>query len=476
MDSPARAEMRAAFLASGKAYAPKALETTCQILDRYARRWIDLYVEACEATHVRGEQSAEVLDLRMQCLAEGLADLGALVRMFRAATGEVVERAVIAANALGTLERCENVELLRAVVRPPDDPAARDRVDRLRHALVEARALGRVGRINEGLAALAPIEREVTEVGYGPLLAEVLLERSRLFEEQGAFDKAIAIAEQSLFTAISVRHEEVATEAATLVVGYYPGAGKTEASAGAVDVLCSLAESLLRRIGGHDRLWGWFFTGRSGVFRGRGRLEEALADVRAGLAAKEKVLAPDDPDVGISLGAISVILDDLGRLEEALDFGDRAVRVLEAGLGPTHPRAAWAQLNQSEYLSRAGRWREAVELATRALRVFENEGSPLFRFGAQLALGIAYLGCGRSAEALPLLERAEQAAAEYAPSPSYRAQARFALARALGTTPEQRRRAVDLATSARHEYATSPETPTTRHEIGVIDAWLAGAS
>jgi tetratricopeptide (TPR) repeat protein len=396
--------------------------------------------------------------------------------MFRTASGEVVERAVMAANALGTLERCENIELLRAVVRPPEDPAVRDRVDRLRRALAETRALVRVGRIKEGLEIIAPIEREAREVGYDPLLAEVLLQRCRLLEEQGSFDDALATAEQSLFTGIRARHEEVATEAATLMVGYYSLVPHGEVLLRAADLACGVAESLLRRIGGHDRLWGWFLTNRSGRHRLEGRLEEALADSRAGLAAKEKVLAPDDPDVGISLGSIAVILDDLGRLEEALDFGARAVRVLEAGLGRDHPRAAWVHLNQSEYLSRAGRWDEAVELAKQALKTFENEGSPTFRFASLLALGIAYLGGGRVAEALPALERAAELAPKHAPSPVYRAQARFALARALGATPEARRRAIDLATSARHEYAGSPETPTTRHEIGVIDAWLAGAS
>jgi len=96
-----------------------------QILDRYARRWTELYVEACEATHVREEQSAEVLDLRMACLREGLEDLRALVNMFRQPTAEVIENAVSAASALGNLERCENIELLRAVVRPPEDPTTR---------------------------------------------------------------------------------------------------------------------------------------------------------------------------------------------------------------------------------------------------------------------------------------------------------------------------------------------------------------
>src|SRR5262249_5879960 len=143
VETPAKIEAREAFLATGKGYAPKAWEGASQILDRYARRWSDLYVEACEATHVRAEQSAEVLDLRMSCLEEGRAGLAARGGMFRRATPGVVETGVAAAAARGTLERCENIELLRATVRPPADAAARAEVDRLRLALAEVRALCR---------------------------------------------------------------------------------------------------------------------------------------------------------------------------------------------------------------------------------------------------------------------------------------------------------------------------------------------
>src|SRR6266700_7301948 len=140
-EPPARAEIRRAFLATGKAYAKKTWTNTSQILDAYARRWSDLYVESCEATHVRNEQSTEVLDLRMACLQEGLEDLRALCGMFRQATPEVVDNAVSAANGLRGLDRCENIELLRAVVRPPEDAATHAAVNRLRAELAEVRAL-----------------------------------------------------------------------------------------------------------------------------------------------------------------------------------------------------------------------------------------------------------------------------------------------------------------------------------------------
>ena len=81
-----------------------------------------MYTDACEATHVRGEQSAEVLDLRMACLNERLGNARALSDVFATADGKVVENAVSAAAALPSLDRCADVPLLRAVVKPPEDP------------------------------------------------------------------------------------------------------------------------------------------------------------------------------------------------------------------------------------------------------------------------------------------------------------------------------------------------------------------
>jgi len=276
-ETPAKAEMREAFLSTGKVYAAKAWQSASQILDRYARRWSELYVEACEATHVRGEQSAEVLDLRMACLREGLEDLEALIRMFRRPTAQVVENAVSAANALGNLERCENIELLRAVVKPPADPATRQEVERLRSQLAEVRALCRVGRLNEGLAAAAPLERGARDLEYGPLLADVLIAISLLHEEQGAMEDAARRSEEALLTAMACRHEESAAEAAALLVGHASGYGELKIEA--AEVWSRIAEALLRRIGGHDLLWGWLFTNRACIRAKQGRIIEALEDV-----------------------------------------------------------------------------------------------------------------------------------------------------------------------------------------------------
>jgi len=469
VETPAKAEMRAAFLSSGKAYAAKAWEGASQLLDRYARRWTDLYVEACEATHVREEQSAEVLDLRMECLREGLEDLGALVRMFRHPTAEVVENAVSAASALGNLERCENIELLRAVVRPPEDPTTRQEVERLRSRLAEVRAFCRVGRLNEGLAAAVSLEREARDLQYGPLLAEVLLAICRLPEEQGAWEDAARLSEEAMLTALACGHEEAAAEAAALLVGHATYGGERQAEA-----WCRIAEALLRRIGGHDLLWGWLFTNRAGLRAKQGRILDALEDSRLSLAAKERALAPDQPDVGISLCNIAVHLDELGELSEAVEYGRRALEIAERGFGSDHPRTALVLSNYSEYLARSARWDEATDAAARALAIFEREADPegMFVFVGLTALGAAHLGAGRRDEALPILERASRIAEVSAPTVAYRAQARFALGRALWELERERSRAMALATAARQDYERSPPTPTTVRELAIVNAWL----
>jgi tetratricopeptide (TPR) repeat protein len=471
VETSAKAQMREAFLSTGKAYAAKAWEGACQLLDRYARRWSDLYVEACEATHVRGEQAAEVLDLRMACLRDGLQDLEALIRMFRQPTVTVVENAVGAAAALGSLERCENLELLRAVLRPPEDPVARGEVERLRGQLAEVRAFCRVGRPKDGAAAALELERAARALGYGPLLADVLIAICRLPEEQGAMDEAGRLSEEAMLIAIACRHEEAAAEAAVLLLGH---AATHKARLEAAEAWSRIAEALLRRIGGHDLLWGWLLTNRSELRTKQGRLVEALEDARQSLGAKERALGADQPDVGISLNNVAVILDELGQLDDAVEHGRRAVELVERGFGPDHPRTALLLSNYSEYLVRCGRCDEAIEAADRALAVFEREADPqgVFVFVCLIALGNAYLGAGRVAVALPILERAERIGDMGAPTLAYRALARFALARALWDGGADRPRALSLAQTAEREYRACPATPTTERNLAAIATWL----
>src|SRR5262249_22250729 len=143
--------LRAAFLATGVADAQEIWTHVTTFLDRYAASWLGIYRDACEATHVRGEQSAEVLDLRMGCLEERHGSLKALTDVVASADAKTVANAVDAADALPGLERCSDVKLLRAGVEPPRDAKARARVDDIRRRAATAKAFGDTGRQKEAL-------------------------------------------------------------------------------------------------------------------------------------------------------------------------------------------------------------------------------------------------------------------------------------------------------------------------------------
>ena len=76
--APRRDRLDQALLASGREDAAAVWRRLSAALDGHVARWTAMYQETCEATHVRGEQSAEVLDLRMRCLANNLDEVRAL--------------------------------------------------------------------------------------------------------------------------------------------------------------------------------------------------------------------------------------------------------------------------------------------------------------------------------------------------------------------------------------------------------------
>src|SRR5262249_36401082 len=78
---PARAATQAAFRATGR---PDADETFARVDESLRQRlgdWAKAHHEACEATQVRHEQSAELLDARMACLARAKSEIGELVSL-----------------------------------------------------------------------------------------------------------------------------------------------------------------------------------------------------------------------------------------------------------------------------------------------------------------------------------------------------------------------------------------------------------
>ncbi len=470
-ENPGRTEMHQAFLATGKRYAATTFDNVSRTLDRYAEAWTNMYIDICEATHVRGEQSTDVMDLRMASLMDLRERFRVLCHILRQAEADVVENAVGAANALGSVDRCADLAFLLSAVKPPESQDTRAAVDRLRSRLAEVRVLAQVGRLNDGRKALLAIEEEIRGLGYLPLVAEMLLESGNLYTEQRDGSAAGRVLEDAVWAAELCRHDEVSAEAALMLVFVV---GETQLRFDVGEIWSRFAETMLRRMGGHDSMWGWLLNNRGAMRSKQGRLAEALDDGRAAVAAKEKVGGPDSPDVAQSLNNITNWLTQSARAEEALPLIERTVRIMESTLGPDHPRGAFMLSNYSEVLNELGKFTQAEDVARRALAIFERE------FGMEdllvtyplTALGVASIGTVKVTDALSMLERAVALCDAKESDPARLGEVHFALARAVAASGLDQNRARTLAARAGDEYAKAARIPVVMRELGRIERFL----
>jgi tetratricopeptide (TPR) repeat protein len=468
-EPPRQAAIHAAFLRTGKSYAIDVFVTASKALTTYAQSWANMYRETCEATQIRHEQSADVLDLRMSCLQERLGGLRALTKVFSEANGDVVENAVGATNALATLDRCADVTLLRAVIRPPEDPATRKRVTELRHRLAVLKAGFDAGRLKDTIKNAPALVTDARAVGYQPLIAESLALTGHAFLQANSPVDAERALTESFQVADASRHDEVRADVASAlvyVVGYEEG-HSVEA-----DRWAKTATAVLERLGGHDLFRAWLLNDLGNVFEVEGRLGDAVRAHEQSLVLKKKALGPDHPDVGISEMNLAIALQELGRNEEALVHNDRSVKLMRAGLGADHPNLAMSLNDQGETLNALGRYAQARQSFRQALVIWEREIAPESRDVAYVltGIGIGYLAEGKADEALVPLERALKIRETQEPELAKRAETKFALARALWAANRSRDRARLLAGQAKQEYSKA----LAKDKILEIDGWLRG--
>jgi tetratricopeptide (TPR) repeat protein len=457
----ARAEaVRRSFVATGVKHAASAFARLRPVLDGYGNAWAAMYTDACQATHVRGEQSTEVLDLRMSCLKRAQVELRSLTDLFSSADGETVARSFGAASDLSPVSMCGDVAVLKAVVRSPADRATAARVEELRGRVADLKALYGAGRYKEGASRSEPLLADVRAVGYDPLTAEALRESGMVefwnhqeAEGMGHLDEAIVRAEGS-------RHDRVLAEAAVAKVMLLGYLGKD------VELLKAIpwTEAVVKRLGGDRRLESWLYNAIGDDDRLMGRGTEALAMYRRALETKRAYLGADHWDVALSRGNVANVLHDLGRNEEALRENEKALVVLEK---TRHPDVPLHVYNRGEIRLALGQPREALADFERANEMWERDlpnDHPYFGY-ALTGIGKARLALGETGAAVVApLERAyalREAARDTSPGGAKvgseeHAGTAFALARALWTQPDaspaERRRAFALAGRARDEY------------------------
>jgi tRNA A-37 threonylcarbamoyl transferase component Bud32/tetratricopeptide (TPR) repeat protein len=465
--SERKAAIHRAFTATGRSYAEQAFTGAARLLDQYVARWTGMYTDACQATNIRGEQSAEVLDLRMACLNEHLGNARALSDVFAAADAKVVENAVSAAAALPSLDRCADVAQLRAVVKPPGDAATRERVTALRGVLADLIALRDSGQCARATTKAGALISDVRAVGYQPLLAETLYESAQLGSSCGDIAETLQRLREAHTAATGSHNDAVAAQASSLIPSFAMN------RLGQVLVArewLAVARGDVERLGRETLAHAMLAQAEGMLAVSEGDFARALEAADHSIAVTRRLLGPDDPLTIQWESNKGDWQETAGRLEEALQTDIQARTHFERVLGSEHPRVALVSNNEGEVLNLLGRHAEAEVAYDRAVMLDRQSGVDADVLAwALTGLGRARLGQKRATAAVAPLEEALAIRLEKKAPPAQLAETRFALAQALWSGPADQRRALALGASARSDCGDNKKC------AGEIDEWLGRA-
>ncbi len=372
-DDARKHEVQAAILATELSYAADTWARVEQRLDGYAEAWAAAYTEACEATSVRQEQSAEVMDLRMACLDERRLALGEAVEVLARADATRVENAVDLVASLPGLLRCDDVEALRAELPPPEDPAVAAQVEEVRTRLARARALRDAGVYDEAFALADAATGQAEALAYPPLRAEALLVRGSAHESEGRYPEAEADVEQAYLVAMEHGYDGVEARAAGKLVRIV---GERQARHDAGLQWGKVALAMAHHLRAEPTLEAQALEDVGSVLWRQGKLAEALDHHQRALAIFERELDPDHPDVAGSLNSIGNVSWGQGKIDQALAYHQRAAAIWAQAKGSHHPVYGHALNNIGTVLKDQGKLAEAHAQLERAVEILEQALGP----------------------------------------------------------------------------------------------------
>ncbi len=369
----ARAERaRAAFFATDLPYAATTWPKVQLQLDLYAHTWARERDEFCAATHVRGEASAALLDLRNACLDDGLRDLDALVSTLETADAATVERGLQSAASLMPLATCADEGIVRERVQPPTDPELADSVQRARVLLARAAARRDAGRPREARDIAASVHRTCADLNYPPLRAEALLELGRSEEATADYELARTHLAAAYHLALGIKHDAAATDAAIALGFVYHRMGQADAAF----AWSEHARSLLQRTGERPDQRVPYLLYRSYALTRLGSHVDATAAAQEALALAEAHFPAGDPRIGRMLAGLAHAHWARGDTDVALTLFERSQQSWRAGLSPDHPAVASSGINIGTIYLHRHAFAAALAALQPALTIMERSFGP----------------------------------------------------------------------------------------------------
>jgi len=469
--------------------AQQQFDRAAAALEAYARSWLAMHRDACEATALRGEQSEAALQLRMQCLDTRLKELQSLTALLAGADAPMAGQTVDAALGLTSVRSCADVTALASVAPLPTEPAARQEAEAIQAELADANALRLAGDYRRALGRAEGAAARAASLRSRPLEAQALYLRGMLEERVGRAGDGERTLAAAVHAADAARDDALRTRAAFRMVFVT----SQDSRAAEAHLWEAEARAALERLGGNPELEGELLNASGALLVSEGKANEGLEAYRRGLALLESALGKDSSKRLVTLANVGSVEVQLGQRKEGVPHLEEAIAGLERLRGPDHPTLSSALSRLAEGLSELGEAARAERAADRALQIARARFGPDHsrvtsaldlkatvlqngrRFDEAIAvyreslaikqrtlrpdhpdlavsregIGQSLLSLGRTREAAAELELALKLGGS---EPSLRAEARFALARALWALGKNRARARELSTGARADY------------------------
>ncbi len=332
-------------------------------LDAYGDSWTQMYTEACEATHVRGEQSARLLELRQSCLQERLDEVDAWATLLADPTPAMGARAAHAAMHISALSACADTEALASAVDPPQGDTLRGGVAALRADLAKVKVMADLGQYDEAVALARATYDASSTVDYPPVFAEARFRLGQAQGMRGDTEAAEDNLEEAQWKGASVKHDAIAAAAASALV-HLVGHQRGDHEDGLG--WSRHAEAAIKRIGARGSMEARLLHDVGVIRSDAGDFERAATDLQRAVEVYGTVPASeiDQIDATRSLGQVYL---RQGKLDEAQSsFADAAKRSA-AIVGDAHPDVALANVGLAQVLDARGRHDDAVSKMESAL-------------------------------------------------------------------------------------------------------------
>jgi tetratricopeptide (TPR) repeat protein len=367
-DEARRETVAQAMLASGRAHAADSADRVRAALDAHTGRWVKMRTEACEAT-AAGEQSPELLDLRMACLDRRLEEVDVLAGVIERGDPEVVDGATFAAANLSPLEPCRRADAIAAELRPPSDPAEAAAVADLQLELARLGILSRTGDARRSIADAEALVAKARHLGRAPLTAGALNVLGDLQHRGGDADAARDALSESALMAAAGEHHRVAAAAATSMMGVV---GPKDYKEGLL--WGWYAEAAVDRIGRGGPEEAAMLEGLGAVFSAHDRHDEARDHFTHAVELYTAIHGSEHATVARALVSLGDALRDGDDFEAARASYEEALVSARAAYGEQHPELMGVLRRLADASDRTGD-RARADAARRELRGLMDAGA-----------------------------------------------------------------------------------------------------